>query len=297
MPTARSPVMWRVALIMTMFALLGAACGDATTEDDADEALIVGAFDFPESEVLAELYAQALSAAGVPTRLVEQRGPREVLAPALEQGVVDLVPEYLGTATSFFAAAESSEASLAEELRSRGLRLLGNAAASNTNVFVVLADRELGPALSDLAADAPTLQMGGLPECADRPLCLVGLRDAYGIEFAEFVAYQSVEFIAEALRRDEVDVGLMFSTSAELTEDFRVLDDDRGLQPAENVVPIVTERALSRWDEATVVAAADAVSARLTTEDLRELNRRVAAGATAAEAARGWLAAESLVAE
>ena len=94
---------------------------------------------------------------------------------------------------------------------------------------------------------------------------------------------------AEALRRDEIDVGVMFSTDATLTDEFTVLEDDRDLQPAENIVPVIRTEALVRWGEAEIAAALDGVSIDLTTPELRELNRRAAFDEIAAVAA-DWLA-------
>ncbi len=280
----------------------GGGEGEGTTPDDAPSALRVGSFDFPESELLAELYAQVLEAADVDVERLGAIGPREIVAPALEQDQIDLVPEYLGTATGYFGAGRPAPAApnladLRDRLESKGLIALAVAPAENTNVFVVLVDSGLGPRISDLSAVAETLRFGGPPECRDRPLCLAGLETRYGLRFAEFVPQPSLRITAEALRRDEIDVGLMFSTDAAVTEEFLVLEDDKVLQAAENVVPVIRVDALTRWGDETVTAALDAVSAALTTEDLRALNRRVATGDDVAVVAAEWLSEHGLVDE
>jgi osmoprotectant transport system substrate-binding protein len=294
--------------VLVVAALLLGACGDesgeekerGTTIDDASLALRVAHFDFAESSLLAELYAQALTDDGVPVRQIATTGPREILGPALLQGQVDLLPEYLGTATAYFGTGDSPSGpitldDLQQRLEPSGLTALAPASATNTNVFVVRASSGLGPRISDLIDEAASLRFGGLPECRARPLCLAGLEGLYGLRFAEFVPLSSLAVTAEALRRDEIDVGLMFSTDAEITDDFIVLEDDLALQPAENVVPVIRTDSLARWGETTVGAALDAVSEALTTDELRTLNRRVADGDDLTVVAAEWLSANGLV--
>ena len=295
----------RVAALAVLLLVVG-SCGrsdgdgqdEGTAVDDATDVLRVGMFNFAESALLAELYATALDGAGVPVRRVAVDGPREIMAPALLQGRLDLLPEYLGTASSYYGD-DPSEAPpitvelLREMLEPRGVTALTPSTAQNTNVFVVDADSGLGPDLSDLGPVAAGLRFGGLAECRDRPLCLVGLESTYGLRFAEFVPQPSVSITAEALRRDEIDVGLMFSTNPELTSEFIVLDDDQNLQPAENVVPVVRLDALERWGDSRVRTTLDAVSAALTTDELRTLNRRARREAPA-DVAREWLAERDL---
>ncbi|GJM37686.1 MAG: glycine/betaine ABC transporter substrate-binding protein [Acidimicrobiales bacterium] len=288
--------MFGAVLVLVLAGCADPSDGDGSAPDpiDGTRALRVGAFDFPESALLAELYAQSLEANGIAVRRVGAAAPREVLGPAVEQGQVDLLPEYLGTAASFFGLdrVETGHPSV-EDLRNvlefRGLTALEPAPAENVNVFVALAESGLGPSLSALADDAPNLRFGGTAECPHRPLCLAGLERTYGLEFAAFVPQSSLPITAEALRRDEIDIGLMFSTDAALTPEFMVLDDDQGLQPSENVVPVIRLDALERWGESAVRDALDAVSRALDTESLRALNRRVAGGEPTEVVAEDWL--------
>lgn len=278
--------------------------GDASVAPTVDDGVRVAGFDFAESELLAEVYAQALEARDVPVVRLGTVGPREIVAPALERGLADLVPEYLGTALEHAGATErlSDREAAVEELNRllarRGLTALAPSPAEDKNVFVVRAELagERGIAtLSDLSPHAGGLRFGGPPECTDRPLCLAGLEEVYGLRFSEFVTQPSLRFTAEALRRNEIDVGVMFSTDAALiADDLVVLDDDLRMQPAENVLPVVRDEALDRWG-ARVVAALDAVSSALTTTELRELNRRVGEGRTVEEVASQWLAEQQLL--
>lgn len=268
---------------------------DAITADDG---VRVASFDFAESELLAELYAQAIEATGTPVVRLGVIGPREIVAPALAQGRVDLVPEYVGSALRYAGVEEPSPdtetalAQLAAELAPRGLAVLDAAPAEDKNVLVVRiadADRADLRTISDLAPVASELTIGGPPECVERPLCLAGLESVYGLEFSSFVAQRSLRFTVEALQRGEIDVGVMFSTAAPLVAGgLFVLDDDRRMQPAENVVPVIRRDALDRWGTG-VEAALNAVSAQLTTLELRVMNVQVDDGSVG-RVVETWLA-------
>ena len=284
-----------------------AGCGgDDSSQPAADPAdgIRVASFNFAESVLLAEMYAQVIESTGTPVIKFGAIGPREIIAPALELDRIDLVPEYLGTALQYAGATEPSAdtaaalAELDELLRDRGLSALDAAPAEDKNVFVVtaaFAERSGVAQISDLVALAPELRFGGPPECPDRPLCLAGLEEVYGLRFAEFVPQRSQDFTAEALRREEIGVGLMFSTSAALVAfDLVVLDDDRLMQPAENVVPVVRSDALDRWGP-EFVAALNAMSRELTTRELRILNVQVDNEVPVETVAREWLTEHRLL--
>ncbi|HWC11275.1 MAG TPA: ABC transporter substrate-binding protein [Acidimicrobiales bacterium] len=289
--------------------LVVAACGGGGGDDETAHTgtVTVASFAFTESEIVAELYAQALSAVGVPTRRAPGLGSREVVEPALEQGAVDIVPEYVGTALQFLVAGGAGDLSdtavaharLREAFEPRGVTVLEPAEAQDRNgvaVTIKTATRLGLSRISDLAPVAGTLVFGGPPECPERPFCLVGLRATYGLAFKEFRALDaSGPKTVAALEGEEIDVGLLFTTSPALSaKELVLLEDDRRLQPAENLVPAVRTDTLRRHGE-RLRAALDAVSAQLRTDDLIALNRSVEMdGATPARAAREWLAARGL---
>lgn len=286
--------------------LLGFGCGEGQPDPtgDAEAGVRVASFDFAESELLAELYAQALEAQAAPVVRLGRIGPREIVAPAMELDHIDVVPEYLGTALQYEGLTDpnpdldSAFQELNTRLARRGLLALAPAPAEDKNVVVVTAERaaeEQLESISDLLPHAGGQRFGGPAECPDRPLCLLGLEGAYGLRFAEFVPQRSLAFTAEALRRGEIDVGLMFSTAAQLTApDLVELTDDRQLQPAENVLPVVRAEAVERWGP-SLIEPLDAVSAVLTTDDLRAMNLRVADGEPIAEVAGDWLVRHGLL--
>jgi osmoprotectant transport system substrate-binding protein len=275
-------------------------------EDPRRPTIQLASFDFPESELLADLYGQALRRHGFPVEPVVQLGAREVVAPALEQGKVDMVPEYLGSALNFLndrdrvATADPglTHARLEQAFAPRGVSVLAHAPAVNRNGFVVTGDmaRHRGlTKLSDLAPLASQLSFGGPPECPQRPLCLKGLQDVYKLRFARFEAMPSRAVTAAALETGEIDVGMIDTTDPNLVgADLVQLQDDRDLQPADNVVPVVRREILDAYGP-PLVRLVNAVSARLTTAELTRLNLEVAGGRPAADAAAAWLRAQTII--
>jgi len=287
------------------------ACGSTSppaTSDTAldDDAITVASFDFPESQLLAELYAQALESGGYSVERVHRAGPREIVDPALARGVVELVPEYAGTAIEFLGlgavegSADPGENHLALErvLAGRDLEALEPAAAEDRNTVVVTeatADRLGLQDVSDLIAEAPGLRFGGPPECPTRPLCLPGLEETYGLRFREFVALDAGGPVTvQALDAGQVDVALLFTTDPRIDDGLVALADDRALQPAENVTPLLHRGVLRRWGRGPVDRL-NAVSRQLTTDLLRYLNAEVgSAGRRPADVASAWLAQAQL---
>lgn len=312
-----------VGAIVVVLALLASACGDGDSGDDSavgagdsndqstgdggaeasgcasfegDGNLTVGSTDFTEQSIVAEIYAQCLEAAGfdVDTRL--NLGAREVVFPALENGDIDLYPEYVGTLLTFLEGTPSPDldttlADLTALVGDRGITLLEPSAAEDKNGFAVTqetADRYDLTTLSDLAPVAGELTFGAGPECPERPLCLIGLEDTYGITFADVQELDSGgPLTKEALENGDIDVGLIFtSDGAVAARGFVVLEDDKSLQPVENILPAIRSDATSDAAEALL----NAISAELTTEELSELNASVDVDREdPADAATTWL--------
>ena len=309
--TARSAA----ALLVAVLALQLPACvqigGSPRTGDDIPERtsdIVIGAFNFTESRVLAELYKQALQRRGFEAQVLENVGPREIMGPALEQDQIDLVVEYLGAALAFVdpeaaqtvgSSAEAHEA-LGEELSKRDVHAFALAPGQNRNEIVVSEDtarehdlREI----SDLQAIDDALTFGGPPECPARPLCLQGLEDLYGLSFAGFVPLDSGgPHTVGALRAGDVDVALLFTTNPALAAgDLVVLEDDRELQPAENIVPVARKQVVEERGE-SFSATIDAVTSNLTNEELRELNSEVDIEHRApSDVASDWLTVQGIV--
>ncbi|MFL6269821.1 MAG: glycine betaine ABC transporter substrate-binding protein [Actinomycetes bacterium] len=277
-------------------------------QDPRRPTIRLASFDFPESELLAQLYGQALGQHGFPVEQVVQLGAREVVAPALEQGKVDMAPEYQGSALNFLndrdrvATADPAltHARLEQAFAPRGVSVLAYAPAQDRNGFVVsgdLARRHGLEKLSDLTPMARRLSLGGPPECAQRPLCLKGLEDVYKLQFARFEPMPSRDVTAAALGTGEIDVGMIDTTDPNLLKpgaDLVQLADDKRLQPADNVVPVVRREIVDAYGP-PLVRLVNAVSAKLSTADLTSLNRQVADGQPAAQVATAWLRAHTII--
>jgi osmoprotectant transport system substrate-binding protein len=290
-----------------LLVVLATCTGDSSAPPPhRPDVITVASFGFTESQILAELYSQALEAKGYPTGPVLDAGPRELVQPALVEGLIDVVPEYAGSALSFLTlgALEGSESvnetheALTRVVTPLGVVALAPAPAQDSNAIVVTratADLFGLRDVSDLASVGPRLVFGGPPECADRRLCLAGLESVYGLSFRDFIPLDTGgPLTLQALRTGGIDVALMFSTDpAIVSEGLVVLTDDRGLQPSENVTPLLRREVLSTHGDG-VAQTLDAVSALLTTPDLRAMIGQVVAGRPAHIVAARWLREQGL---
>ena len=296
------------ALSLTVLTSCSSAGEQAAARPRGNE-VVVSSFNFPESTLLAEIYAQAIEAAGIPVRRELNLGPRELVQPALLAGLVDVLPEYLGSALASLAGAEgalTADAAAARDrlvtaLRPWDVRVMDSSAAQNQNGLVVTrstAERHGLRAISDLAGFPGPVTLAGPSECPQRPYCLPGFESRYGLRFARFLPFDTESQRATALVDEVVDVAVMFTTDGRLaTGDLVLLSDDRALQPAENVVPVVAGAALDRYGT-RLSGALNAVSAGLTSNGLSFVNWRVdIAGRDIATEARGWLERHALIAE
>jgi len=271
-------------------------------------AITVGSFSFPESVLLAEIYGQALAVNKFPVRILRNLGPRELVDPALMNGLVQLVPEYAGSALEFIslghlsptADVEAANKALAQSLASRGLLPARPAAAQNANAIVVTAATAARfglRSITDLARVAPRLVFGGPPECPQRPYCLRGLQRAYGLHFKAFMPLDTGgPMTLQALRAGDIGVALLFTTNPNISaQHLVVLTDDRALQPAENITPVVRRDVVARYGSG-LVRLLNAVSARLTTDSLRALDAQVELdGRGPRPVAKAWLRAHGLM--
>jgi osmoprotectant transport system substrate-binding protein len=286
------------------------SCGPRQAEGDVgarSSGVVIGAFNFSESKILAEVYVEALRQAGADAEVLAEVASREIMEPALEQSQVDLVPEYLGTALTFLEGEVPSDARTVAEANdaltvafaARGVRVLAASPGQNRNEIVVtqeFAELHSLDEISDLTRVDQDASFGGPPECPSRPLCIGGLGDVYGLAFREFRPLDSGgPATVAALVGGEVDVALLFTTNPQITaKDLVVLDDDLDLQPPENLVPVVRDDAAEALG-ASALAAVDRVTRHLSDDALRQLNGLVEIdGLTEAEAARSWLQSEGL---
>jgi osmoprotectant transport system substrate-binding protein len=270
--------------------------------------IAVGSFDFPESVLLAQIYGQALAADKFPVRIMPNLGPREVVDPALMDGLLQLVPEYAGSALEFFSLGRLSATSdtraasraLAQSVAGHGLMVARPAAAQDANALVVTAATAARYGLrsiADLAKVAPGLVFGGPPECPARADCLPGLKRLYGLRFKAFTPLDAGgPLTLQALETGYIGVALLFTTDPGISaRHLVVLADDRGLQPAENITPLVGRDAVARHGP-RLLATLNTVSALLDTGTLRALDARAGiAGQDARLVAASWLRSRGLI--
>jgi osmoprotectant transport system substrate-binding protein len=301
--------MRKLLLLAVSVTMAMAACGPSgagpTPRGPGGGTIVVGVSGaFTENQLVAEMYAQVLEHAGYHVERQFDLRSRELSENALESGQIDLEPEYLSSLLLYLDPnADTSELPdvVAEEdaglLHSRGITVLTPSPAHDTNEFVANAQTARRFDLSTMSALAPVagqLTFGGPPECAQRPNCLPGLDRVYGILFDEF---QPLDVggpqTIKALKDDDVQVGLLFSTDPSITANgFVPLVDDRHLQNAENITPVIRTSKLN--DE--IRGLLDAVSARLTTANVTGLVGKVVIdGQSLAEVARGFLLANRLL--
>jgi osmoprotectant transport system substrate-binding protein len=265
------------------------AAADGESEIERGE-ITVGSTDFTEQQIVAEMYALVLEDAGYTVDRRYQLGSREVVFPALQSGELDVTAEYVGTLLEFInggageATSDTQETlGLLQDQLDESLTMLEPSEAQDTNALAVTqdtADRLGATKVSDLQG-RNDLVLGGPPECPQRPLCLPGYEDTYGLEFANFRPLDAGgPLTTEALNNGDIDVGLVFSTQGAIAaNDWVVLEDDKGLQPAENITPAVNAEVLNGEVEELL----NSVSAALTTEKVIELNRLVDIEGEAAE--------------
>ena len=285
----RSRVLGAVLLALAMVLSACGPGGDGEGDDTGQAAgggakgkITVGSDAFPEAQIVGEMYAQVLEKAGYEVERQLDIRSREVRLPAMENGEIDIAPEYLATLLSVLdpKATPSSDADeVAQELEplleERNLTLLEPSDAIDVNAFVVTAEtaeqHDL-EAVSDLADVAPEMTLGAPAECPKRPFCIPGLKETYGVEFADFKQLEYGAATAQALNAGAIDVALLFSTDPLVEQhDFVVLEDDKNLQAADNITPLVSTEIA-----ADVEDVLNQVSASLTTDQITTLNARVA---------------------
>jgi osmoprotectant transport system substrate-binding protein len=289
---------WLVALCVFL-----AACGSSNPLGGAStnvNSIVVGSADFPESKIIAEIYAQALQTNGFNVGRRMGIGSRETYVPALKDHSIDLVPEYIGNLLLYFESNETVTMLDAVELelykRLPGdLSILTPSPAADTDTVTVTAETAARwnlKTIADLAAHSPEVKFAAPSDFQSRSSGCVGLRARYGLDIApgNFVAISDDggAVTVRALLMGTVNAANIFSTSpAVMQNHLVVLDDPEHNFLAGNIVPLVNSQKKS--DRLKDVL--DAVSAKMTTRGLADLNASVAgnSGIDPDQAARNWL--------
>jgi osmoprotectant transport system substrate-binding protein len=292
----------KVIAVLAAFVLLGAACGD----DDDDTAssgggsestvpegpaISIGAQDFGESQIVAQIYQGALEQAGYDVSVQDLTGFRELVFDGFDSGDINLAPDYVASQLEFLLSDAGEEggqatsdvdetlAKLTPLLEDRGLVALTPSDAVDTNAFVITqqtSDDKGITTLSDLAAKGADLTLGAPPDCETNGFCIPGLMRVYGVDFTAHFSPLEFGLIPDALDAGEVQVGVVGSTDGRLADEstgWVLLEDDKGMFAADNVFPVASQELVDAYGN-DFTDLMDSISAALTTDDLIAMNKR-----------------------
>jgi len=286
-----------LALAGVLTACGGSSSGGSTPEASgssgggASGSLTVGAAGFTESNVLAQMYADLLEKAGFDVN-VKKVASQEIFQSSLEKGTIAVVPEYAATyansletlvtgnaePTAANPDLDTTMANMEKYLPKRGLDHLDPADAVDQNAFAVtkeFADKNNLKTLTDLGDSGLHVKLAATAECPDRPFCQPGLEDTYGITITDILplGFDTLP-VKQAVKSDKAQLGLVATTDATLSDfGLVVLDDDKNLQNADNLVPIVNKKVLAAHPQ--IADAINPLASVLTTEDLATLNNKI----------------------
>ena len=310
---------------LVVFGLVAAACGSdddssdsgtdsgsATTEASGSESTDATApdgptirlrgQDFSEAITIAEVYGQYLDAKGYDVEILTPAGFRTEAIDGLTNGDLDLIVDYIGGSQAALApdapaTADPDEivAVIGPAYEEIGATLLDYSPAVDGDAFVVRGDSE-ATTISDVAGLDYVL--GASSQCPERPQCLIGLEDPeiYGITFADFVTLEFGPLLGEALSSNEVDAVIWNTTAPQITaEGFKVLEDDQGLFPAQNIAPIINSEVLAAYGD-QLAADLNELSALILTDDLLAWNTQTDIELRESDAvATEWLQSKGLI--
>jgi glycine betaine/choline ABC-type transport system substrate-binding protein len=281
-----------------------AACGDSddsTTDGGSDAAgtiqsnpengkvtLTIGSKNFPEQEILGEIYAQALAAAGYNVKSALNLGSETVALKAVKTDQISGYPEYASTAlTSFFGLepeevpADATEAweKANEEFEKEGLEAFEPtpfASANAVGTTKETADKYELETVSDLEGVSEELSLFGSPECRQRIDCLAGLESLYGLKFNSFTPVD-IGLRYTVLEKGQADLSILFTTDPQLSAEsdkFVILEDDKEVFPAGNII-FVTKKSVAEEAGPDFEETILQVQEGLTLKVMQELDARV----------------------
>ncbi|MEO7555365.1 MAG: ABC transporter substrate-binding protein [Acidimicrobiales bacterium] len=257
--------------------------GSSGSSSSSSVKVTIGAQDFGESAILAEIYKQGLAAKGFSTSTQKLGGFRDLEIKAFDDGTINFAPEYSASTLEFLNGKKGEATSdikttvekLQIQLTAKKLKALAASNAVDTNAFVVTkatADKVGLKTLSDLASKGADLKLGAPADCETNAFCLPGLKAKYGLDLSGKLQALETTQIADALDAGTVDIGLLFSTDGRIAaKGYVLLQDDKKMLAADNVLPVVSEALAANAD---LVKATDAITAKLTSEKLIALNKR-----------------------
>ncbi len=268
----------RLALLVISLSLI--ACGVANAA--SSKPVVVASTNFSEQLILANIYTDVLKAHHIPVKQRLNLGSREVVFPALKAGDLDILPEYSGALLEYLTkgkSKKSTQQAVLKALRAHlpaGLVALKPSPAQDKDALVVTqetAQKYHLKTVSDLKPVASKLIMGGPPEEKTRHAGLPGLKQVYGLQFKGFKSLDAGgPLTTGALESGTIDVARMFTTEGIIqAKGWVVLKDDKHLVPADNIIPVVRKAVLTDM----IRKALNSISKVLTTQQLRQMNKRV----------------------
>lgn len=276
--------------------------GGGSSAPAKPDKIIIGSANFPESALLAEIYAAALSAKGITIEKKLNIGNRETYYPGLSDGSIDLIPEYTGVLLQHInkEAPETAPDEVYGALQKAlppNLIVLDKSSAEDKDAIVVTketADKWGLKSIEDLKPHEQEIIFGGPPEIQRRADGLPGFKKNYDLEFKEFKALDAGgPLTINALKTGAVQAADVFTTDPSITvNNFVVLEDPKNNFAAQNVVPLINASKASQ----EVKDALNAISAKLDTRTLIELNTKLSGAdkPDAAKVAADWLASAGL---
>jgi len=273
---------------MVALALLTTSCGSTggpSSSASPKGTITIASFNFSESIILAHIYGEALKNKGYTIKYRDKLGNREIVEPALETGQIDLYAGYAATDLNFVdkrqsvdleagTDAQANVQKLNARLSSKGIKALDPSPAVDQNAFAVTkaeADQNHLTKLSDVTAVASGWTLGGPPECPQRPFCKPGLEQTYGLHFKAFKALDAGGPLTyAAFKSGAINIGLVFSSDGGISaNNLVVLEDDKHLQQADNIVPLIRNAVAN----SEVTSLLNSIDSKLNTPDLTALNK------------------------
>jgi osmoprotectant transport system substrate-binding protein len=271
---------------MVALALVTTSCGSSGGTSSSKATIRIASFNFSESIILAHIYGGALKNKGYTIDYRDKLGNREIVEPSLENGLIDLYAGYAATDLNFIdkrqgvaleagTDAAANVAKINARLASKGVKALDPSPAVDQNAFAVTkaeADQYHLTKLSDVTPSiASQWTLGGPPECPQRPFCQPGLEQTYGLKFKAFKSLDTGGPLTfAALKQGAINIGLVFSSDGGITaNNFVVLEDDKHLQQADNVVPLIRTAVLN----SEITTLLNSIDAKLNTPDLTAMNK------------------------
>jgi osmoprotectant transport system substrate-binding protein len=276
--------------------VLASACSSGGSGSSASQAVLgasgagngtikLGSDGFYESQLMAEIYGQALEAKGFKIdRTGLGLGTRKVTAAALESGKIDLKPEYIGSGLAYYQGTATGDPAQNEQNLQKildgkggGITVLNYSPAADQNAFVVTkatSTKDNLTTLDQVPSITPALKFGVATDCATNPVCAAALKAAYGIDVSGALPLSACDQpMVDAIKAGTIDVGELCSTQPDIAQNgWVVLSDDKHTQPADNIAPLVRNDLLAKVDKASLEAVLNSVSSKMTTDALTQLN-------------------------